>query len=350
MAVAEEIVSSSPESRVLFVGTERDADKRAFAGGRFESTTLKCHGLKGKNPAARFKSITQLPLSLTQALKLVHRFKPDLVLGVGGYVTGPVLLAARILGKATCVHEQNSVPGLANRLIGRFVNRIFITYPESENYFPAYKCIVTGNPVRKKVAGIGQLTKRQGDLLSVTGEGITLGIMGGSLGAHRVNTVMVKVLAGLKEDLPEGFQVIHQTGVADEEMVREAYRSEGITARVSDFFEDITEFYKSVDLVVSRAGATSLAEMTVLGIPMVLIPYPYAADDHQRKNAEFMVRGGGAKMLPEADLTEARLADELLHLLTDKEERIKMARSAETLGRPDALTNIIAECRKMVIS
>ncbi|MFP3983770.1 MAG: undecaprenyldiphospho-muramoylpentapeptide beta-N-acetylglucosaminyltransferase [Desulfurivibrionaceae bacterium] len=345
VAVAEEIRDSSPESRVFFIGTDRAADKRAFAGSRFESAAITCQGLQGKSFWARLKICVQLPLSLIQALKLIYRFKPHLVLGVGGYVTGPVLLAARILGKPACIHEQNSVPGLANRLIGKFVDRIFISYPASEEYFPAGKCIYTGNPVRREIAGVG--TARHRKKGSGPDSGVTLGVLGGSQGAHRLNHLLVKGLAGIKEKLPSEFQVLHQTGSADEDMVREAYRAAGIRARVSDFFEDMADFYEKVDLVVSRAGATSLAEMSVVGIPMLLIPYPYAADDHQRKNAESMVEGGAARMFLEKGLTDVRLAEELLRLLTDEEERLKMARAAEGMAKADALSAIVTECRKL---
>ncbi|MGM0681185.1 MAG: undecaprenyldiphospho-muramoylpentapeptide beta-N-acetylglucosaminyltransferase [Thermodesulfobacteriota bacterium] len=347
IAVAEGIISNSPGSRILFIGTERSVDKRAFAGGKFESARLNCQGLKGKGFPAFLKSFGLLPVSLIRALKLVYRFKPDLVLGVGGYVSGPVLLAARIMGKSTCIHEQNSVPGLANRMTGKFVDRVFITYPESEGYFPAGKCILTGNPVRTKVAGIGQIRRLAG-YSSEVDDSFTLGVLGGSLGAHRINTLMVKGLVGIRQDLPESFQVLHQTGSADEDMVSEAYLSAVLKARVSEFFEDMVDFYQNVDLVISRSGATSLAEMTVLGIPMILIPYPHAADDHQRRNAEFMVRGGAARMLLEEGLTDSRLAEEILGLLTDKDKRLKMAEAAKGLSRPDALSTIVEECKKIV--
>ncbi len=347
MAVAEEVIAGSSDNRVLFIGTDRSADRRAFYRGGFQSAILRCHGLKGKSFGPLLKSLIRLPLSLIQALRMVYKFKPDLVLGVGGYVTGPVLLAANILLKPTCIHEQNSVPGLANRLIGKFVDRIFITYPDSEKYFPAGKCILTGNPVRREIADLAENSPLREEQLPGR-EGFTLGILGGSLGAHRLNTLMVEGLLRKKEFLPENFLVLHQTGAADEKAVRKAYDSASIGAQVADFFEDMVDFYSRVDLIVSRAGATSLAEMTVLGIPMILIPYPFATDDHQEKNAEYMVRGGAAKMFPETGLTESELVETVLLLMADKEKRLEMAASAKALARPDAVTTIVKECEKII--
>ena len=337
IAVAEAIGRRFADSQVLFVGTERQIDAKALAGKDFQVTSISCSGLKGKSLLSRLQTLIRLPISLLQAIRVIRDFKPNLVLGVGGYVTGPVVAAGRLLGIATCIHEQNSVPGLANRQLGRLVDRIFISIPGSERYFPAKKTVLTGNPVRREILALRQP-------VAETSENICLLVLGGSQGAHRVNTLVVGALARLGKDLPENFMVIHQTGAADEEMVRKAYAEAGIKARVAAFFDDMAEVYGEADLVVSRAGATTLAEITVLGKPALLIPYPFAADDHQEKNARCLVEGGGAKMFLEQDLDEDIVAREIATLLNDSGRRAAMAENMGGMAIPQATETIVAEC------
>ena len=234
------------------------------------------------------------------------------------------------------------MPGLANRIIGKFVGRIFITFPKSKHYFPMGKCMLTGNPVREELLELarGQTTKENAT---------TLLVIGGSLGAHKVNTLVVEALKLITDDLPEGFQVIHQTGRDDEQEVSRAYSDLGISAEVAAFYDDMASVFKSADLVVSRAGATSLAEMAVLGKPMILIPYPYAADDHQRENGQFLVDGGAARMFIQDELEPSLLAEEIRELFSNNAKRKKMAESARRLGNPDAVHAIVKEIEKLAL-
>ena len=341
IAVAETFLANAPGSSVLFIGTRRHTDMRVLTGRNFETASIACQGLKGKSGSLRLKSLFQLPLSLLEAGRLIRKFKPDLVLGVGGYVTGPVLLAARLMGVTTCIQEQNSVPGLANRIIGKFVHRVFISFPNSEKYFPAGKCLLTGNPVREELLDLAAAP--EGD--KVKRHGKTLLVLGGSLGAHRVNMMVAEALKGAKRRLPDTFRVIHQTGKDDEQSVKTAYASLGLDAEVSAFFDDMARVYREADMVISRAGATTLAEMTVLGKPMILIPYPYAADDHQRTNGEYLEAGGAARMFLEKDLEPRKLADEILLLLASEEKRKEMSEAARKLARPDAVKVIVKEIK-----
>lgn len=337
IAVAETFLANIPGSRVLFIGTHRHTDMRVLAGRNFETASIACQGLKGKSGGARLKGLLQLPLSLIEAGRLVRQFKPDLVLGVGGYVTGPVLLAARLMGVATCIQEQNSVPGLANRIIGKFVHRVFISFPNSEKFFSAGKCMLTGNPVREELLSLS----REPDETQCQRE--TLLVLGGSLGAHKVNMLVVEALKGAEKQLSNSFKVIHQTGKDDEQQVKTAYASLGLNAEVSAFFDDMARVYKQAGVVISRAGATTLAEMTVLGKPMILIPYPYAADDHQRKNGEYLVAGGAARMFFQDELEPGKLAEEIRLLFAENERRKEMSEAARRLARPDAVDVIVRE-------
>lgn len=337
IAVAETFLERNPDSKVLFIGTQRPTDTRVLADRSFETATITCQGLKGKSVGESLKSLFQLPFSLFEAYKLIREFKPDIVLGVGGYVTGPVLLAAKLMGVATSIQEQNSVPGLANRIVGKFVDRIFITFPGSQHYFPQQKCVESGNPVRKELLNLSRSDEKRREGV------LTLVVLGGSLGAHKVNLLVVEALRAVNSRFWKTLQVIHQTGTADEEMVREKYSDLGLEVRVAAFFSDMAEVYRDADLIISRAGATSLAEMTVLKKPMILIPFPFAADDHQRKNAEFLVEGGAAKMFIQEELNPQELAAEIENLLTYNKKREEMSQAAARLAKPQAVDIIVEE-------
>jgi UDP-N-acetylglucosamine--N-acetylmuramyl-(pentapeptide) pyrophosphoryl-undecaprenol N-acetylglucosamine transferase len=340
IAVAEGILSRCPGSEILFVGTDRQVDQRALTGRRFAAAAIRCQGLKGRGAAGRLLTLARLPLSIWQAVRIIRRFRPRLVLGVGGYVTGSVVLAGRILGIATCIHEQNSVPGLANRWLGRWVDRVFLSIPGSESYFPPGKTMLTGNPVR------GELLAAAG-AAGPAGENVLL-VLGGSQGAHRVNTLVVEGLTANRHRLPADFKVLHQTGTADASWVAAAYRQQAIAAEVAPFFEDMVDRYRRAALVVSRAGATTLAELTVLGKPALLIPYPYAADNHQAKNAAYLAAGGAARVLVEGELDSEQLAAQIVELLADHTSRQELARQARQLARLDATETIISECLRLM--
>lgn len=341
IAVAEEVMARYPGSEVLFVGTGRPTDERVLAGKKFEKTSIRCAGLKGKSLWQKMSAMVQLPLATFAAARLMRAFRPRVVLGVGGYVTGPVLLAARLLGVPTCIHEQNSVPGMANRKLGRMVDRVFLSISGSERYFPPEKCVLTGNPLRQELiraAAEARPVRKKKTLL----------VLGGSLGAHRINTLMVEAMELLMKGTMEGLKIIHQTGPADEIMVGEGYRENGVEAEVAPFFDDMAGLYAGADLVVSRAGATSLAEMTLFGLPMILIPYPFAADDHQRKNGEYLVRGGAAQLFDQDALTPGKLADAIGKLINDPEKMAQMGRAAKKFARPDATGEIVAQCVNLI--
>ncbi len=334
IAVAQEIKHRYPEAEILFAGTGRLVDQQAMRQYGFATQVMHCSALKGGSIGAKLKTIFTLPLSLFEALKLIWSYKPDLVFGVGGYVTGPVILAARLLGVFTAIHEQNSVPGLANRILGRVAKRIFLSIPGSEQYFKASKCVFSGNPVRGEILAIGSQQE----------DGHVLLVLGGSQGAHAINSLLPMAVALAKDSLPADFKVIHQSGLADEENLRQVYKEKGIDAVVAAFFPDMARVYKQADLVVSRAGATTLAELAVLGQAAILIPFPFAADDHQRKNADYLVGKGAAKMFDEHDLNAEKLAAEIVNIMNNDELKKDMGENARRLAKPQAASAIIDEC------
>ncbi len=343
IAAAEALCRRLPGSEVLFVGTRRKMDKTSLSRYQFATRSIHCLGIKGKNIVSLIQAAAVLPLSFLEAAYHIIRFQPDLVLGVGGYVTGPVVAMARILGKPTVIHEQNSVPGLANKKLGLLVARICLSLPESEKYFPAGKVVLTGNPVRSQILDLAQ-----GPQEPAGKPGLTVMVLGGSQGAHRVNELATEALIRYKKTVSLDLLVIHQTGVADEQMVRSRYKDSGVEAQVAPFFTDMAALYAQADLLISRAGATTLAELAVLGKPAILIPYPYAADNHQETNGRHYVQGGGAVMLLERDATDADLADTVRQLAEDPLRRREMSEAMRRLAYPRAAEEIIDVCLNLV--
>lgn len=336
IATAEALCKRLPGSEILFVGTKRRMDKTSLSQYGYATKAIHSKGLKGKNLISLVAGLAILPLSILEAMFHILRFRPDLVLGVGGYVTGPVVVAARLLGKRTIIHEQNSVPGLANRKLGRVADTVCLSLPGSEHYFEAEKTVLTGNPVRQAIL---ELSKEK----SVEAEDTqpTLLVLGGSLGAHRINELVPAACAELKQTK---IKVIHQTGPEDDAMVSKAYAACGVEATVQPFFTDMAAIYREADCLVSRAGATTLAEISVLGKPALLIPYPYAADNHQEINAKHYVEKGGALLCIEKDLTAAALAQQLETLLGDRKRLVEMAMAMQSCAFPDATERIVDVC------
>jgi UDP-N-acetylglucosamine--N-acetylmuramyl-(pentapeptide) pyrophosphoryl-undecaprenol N-acetylglucosamine transferase len=340
IALATALQEQPGGCEILFIGTKRQLDQETLAEYAFQQTSVSCMGLKGKGLIYRLKSVASLPFAVLEAALIIRKFQPDLVVGVGGYVTGPVLLAARLLGVATSIHEQNSVPGLANRMIARFVDRIFVSIPCAA--FPEQKTLLTGNPVREAILDAAR-QQRQG-----AHEKPTLLVLGGSLGAHRVNELMVESMALLQKQHPGMLHVIHQTGRQDEVMVRQGYEKNGVSAEVAPFFTDMAALYTQADFVVARAGATTLAELAVMGLPALLIPYPYAADDHQAKNGDYYVQGGGAEMYREEKLDAPFLEERIKQLLADPQKMAVMADNMKKMGKPEATRLIVEDCLQRI--
>ena len=340
IAAADELRSRMPEAIVMFIGTKRKMDTTSLKRYGFTVKCIYSYGLKGKNVLELVKAFVVLPLSFLQSVVCILQFRPDVVLGVGGYVTGAVIAAARVLGKKTVIHEQNSIPGLANRQLGHLAERICISLPQSAGYFPSTKTVLTGNPVRKPLLELAESAHPASG--KNREKALTILILGGSQGAHRLNELAASAICSLK--LSVSLRVIHQTGAKDHEMVARQYQEHGIEADVKPFFHDMVEVYGKADFLVSRAGATTLAELAVLGKPAILIPYPHAADNHQQKNGEHYVVAGGCRLLVERELDSNTLAREIETLAGDEKKRQHMGQAMKKLAIPDAAARIVDIC------
>ena len=349
IAAAQELRRRLPDSEVLFLGTGRKIDTLGLSSHGFAGAAIESFAFKGMSPAGKCKALWAVPKSVYQAMAHIRRFRPHVVLGVGGYVTGPVLLAASLYAIPTVIHEQNSVPGMTNRLLGRIVTQVCLSLPESEKYFPASKCILTGNPVRQAIAQLAE-ERRQQAATNVVAEAParpTLLVLGGSQGAHTLNQLVTEAFCDTAKEELASIRLIHQTGAADEAMIKKRYAEAGIEAEVAAFFTDMASIYSQADCCLSRAGATTLAELATIGLPALLVPYPYAADNHQERNGDYYAEGGGAWLLRQDGLISETLAGYILSLVHDPARLWAMAKSMRGLARPRAAVSIVDLCLRL---
>ena len=339
IAVARELQRIA-NATVTFAGTAAGIEARVVPREGFELDLIQSAGLKSKSLEARVWGAMLLPVGFIDAWRLLSKRKPHVVIGVGGYSSGPVVMTAALRGIPTLVMEQNAVPGFTNRTLARVVRAAAVTWPETAAHFGG-KAIVTGNPVRaeflQQLEGTNAATERD----DRGPRPARVLIFGGSQGAHAINLAMVAAAPELVRRHP-GLQVVHQTGAADLELVAGSYRSAGIEARVEPFLYAMDREMNAADLVICRAGATTLAELAAAAKPAVLVPLPTAADDHQRKNAEATARAGAAVVIEQKNLTGELLASEVSRLVADPGIRARMGAAAHALAKPDA-ARVIAE-------
>lgn len=335
IAVVEELRRRQPDVDVLFVGTERGIEARVLPAMGEKLELIEVLPLKGRSPAELVQGLSRLPGALAQAVSVVRRYQPDVVLGVGGYASGPVLAAAAALGVPTALLEQNAHVGLTNRLLAPVVGRAYVTFPETARRFRARGVRACGNPVRRAFVDAARRAAVDPDGFEARARRIL--VLGGSQGAQVLNQVVPAALARAAV----GLEVVHQSGAAMRDEVRARYAEIGVEATVVPFLDDMASAYASAAIVIARAGATTVAEVSAVGRPAILVPYPHAADDHQRRNAEALQAAGAAICLPQDELTEERLARELVSLLDDHPRRRTMAEAARSRGRPEAAAAIV---------
>jgi UDP-N-acetylglucosamine--N-acetylmuramyl-(pentapeptide) pyrophosphoryl-undecaprenol N-acetylglucosamine transferase len=314
------------------VGTARGLETATFPAEGFVVETIRVEGLKGRGIRGQARSLALLPQALIRALSLLRRHRPRAVVGVGGYASGPVSMAAVFRRIPLLIHEQNSSPGFTNKVLARFAHVVAVSFDETRSYFTR-EVVVTGNPIRREILNAD---RRKGlEAFHLEPGRVTVLVFGGSQGAHRINGAVKEALPHLKR-LRDRVQFIHATGERDHAAMEAGYRAWKGEARLFPFIDDMALAYAAADLVVCRAGATTIAELTALGKPALLIPFPFATNDHQRENAEALVRVGGARLLLDRDLTGDRLALELQEMLDDPTALAEMGRAAQSLGRPQA--------------
>ncbi len=346
IAVADEVMGR-PGGEILFVGTSRGIEARAVPAAGYALELLEVSGLKGMGILGFARGMARLPWAFAQSLRILRRFRPDVVLGVGGYASGPMVLAAALSGYPTAIQEQNSVPGVTNRILGRVARIVFVAFDEAGAAFGGARIEPCGNPIRR------------GFLDAVTGRALTrmdgadvpsaVLVVGGSQGARAVNDLVLgaaEILAR-QGQLP---RLRHQTGAADVDRCREQYRAKGLLDKVdvSPFIDDMAAAYLAADLVVGRAGALTLAELAVVRRPVVLIPLPTAADDHQARNAHAFAKAGAAVVLHQGDTDAAKLAATLGALLADAPRLQAMGAAMGGLARPTAARQIVDGLQRLL--
>lgn len=339
VALAREFLRRDPATRILFVGTTRGIESKVLAHEGFELALITAKPVMGKGLAEVVQGLLSVPLGLWQSLRILCRRRADLVIGVGGYTSPTMLAAAALKGIARVILEPNAYPGMANKVVGPFAQRIFLAFESAAESFDRRKVRVVGTPIRQEF--LAQAARDNGSIQ--TGAGPRLLIFGGSQGAKAINSAVLDGLAALVERLP-GLMITHQTGDADHGRVTEAYRQAGVNAEVVPFLYDMPKALRAADLVVARAGAMTIAELTACGKPAILIPLPTAIYDHQMKNARAMEAAGGAMVLPQADLTGARLTETIVTILQNPQRIQAMRDRSWGMRRTDAGEVIVREC------
>jgi len=341
VALAREFFRQDPDTRMLFVGTERGIESKVLAHEGYELAMISAQPVMGRGFLKAAGALLSLPRGLRQSLALLRERRAAFVLGVGGYTSPPVLLAAKLLGLPRAILEPNAYPGMANKALGPVADLVFVAFREAAGHFPAAKVRVTGMPVRRGF----EEPSEEDTADTVTRR--TLLVFGGSQGARAINDAMIAALpqwAAMRGEVV----IVHQTGEADHVRVRAAYQAAGVQAEVVPFLFEMPKTLRSADLVVSRAGAMTLAELTVCGKPAILIPLPHAIYQHQAHNARVLADAGGAVVLPQQELTGGRLAQEVSGLLRNPGRLRAMAERSRGMGRPDATQTIVGECLALV--
>jgi UDP-N-acetylglucosamine--N-acetylmuramyl-(pentapeptide) pyrophosphoryl-undecaprenol N-acetylglucosamine transferase len=333
LAIAQEL-RSRYHAQVLFVGAQRGIETRLVPAAGFELHLIQVGALNRVDLATRLKTLLDLPRAFMESAKLIREFRPDVMIGVGGYASGPAMLTAAMMSVPTIAFEPNVVPGFANRMVAPMVSAAAVHFEATCHYFR--NCHVTGVPVRQEFFHVpARPPVRSKDARP------TLLVFGGSQGAHAINQAVLDALPKLMEAVP-GIHVIHQTGEKDYVPAQEVYLRTMISAEVSPFIDDMPGAFARADLLVCRSGASTVAEITAAGKPAIFVPLPTAADDHQTQNAATLSDGGAARLLPQSELSSDRLVNEIAELLRDRPRLAAMSETARRFAHPDAAARIAA--------
>ncbi len=337
ISIAEEVLRRNDRNEVLFVGTENGIEKRILKNKGYSVRFVKASGIVGKSLPQMAKAIASIIGAMTDSLGILRSFKPDAVIGVGGYASGPTLFCAAMNRIPTAVCEQNSVAGLTNRILSRFVGKIFITFAESKKQLPSQKTILTGNPVRREIIHEAQRERINKSPIP------TVLVLGGSQGAKKLNEIIPATLGALGKEI----NIIHQTGQRWLESAKDAYEKLGVDAEVFGFTENISQIYRKADIVICRAGAGTISEITTFGVPLILVPLPNSTHDHQMKNARIMEKNGAAVVIEETEISVNKLSATIKKTFEDTTHRLMSAKARE-FSMPDAASKIVDEISGMV--
>ncbi|TLQ05002.1 undecaprenyldiphospho-muramoylpentapeptide beta-N-acetylglucosaminyltransferase [Pediococcus stilesii] len=336
LALIKQVKENEPNSEILYIGTQKGLESKIVPNSGIDFKTINIQGFKRSLSLENFKTIGLFLSSVVKARKMIKEFKPDVVLGTGGYVSGAVVFAASLMGIPTVIHEQNSVVGVTNKFLSKFVKKIAISFQDAASQFPSQKVVLTGNPRATEVVNIKPESLGQFGLDSTVP---TVLIFGGSRGAEKINRVTVD---SLEELVKKPYQTLFVTGRVHFDQIAKEIDVEKLKSKVAilPYISNMPEILANISVIVGRAGATSLAEITALGIPSILIPSPYVTNDHQTKNAKSLVEDHAAELITENELTSEKLMRSLDRLMLDETARKEMANNAKQLGQPDAAENL----------
>jgi UDP-N-acetylglucosamine--N-acetylmuramyl-(pentapeptide) pyrophosphoryl-undecaprenol N-acetylglucosamine transferase len=328
IALAKALMKHDADIQITFVGTQRGIESRVLPREGFRLKTILSGGLLGKKGIGGLINWLKLPVSILQSIGFLLMNRPRLVVGVGGYVSGPVAISAWALRIPMLVHEQNTIPGATNRWLGKIANKVAITFEMSKKYFPAHKVVETGNMIRE------EFTEAREANVPIS-EKFTVLVLGGSQGAKSINRALLAALDAL-EPVKSRLHIIHQTGQSDETEVQAGYEQKGFSADARAFIYDMADQYRKASLIICRSGATTLAEVTALGIPSVLVPFPFAAHNHQEHNARALESNGAAQVVLDKDVNGAQLAQIIIDGIEHPETLREMGNKSFQMGRRDA--------------
>ena len=323
--------------KVSFVGTQKGIEARVLPREGFELKTILSAGLLGKKGLRRWISWIKLPIGIAQSMCFLINKRPSLVVGVGGYASGPLVLSAWLLRVPILIHEQNSFPGFTNKWLGRIADKVAVSFKESSKFFPRDKVEVTGNMIRE------EFCQPREEFPKISQGLFRLLVLGGSQGAHSINVSMMEALQSLTSK-KGNIHITHQTGESDHQMVQRAYENSGLSHDVRPFIDDVAKQYRKASLVICRAGATTLAEVTACGKVSILIPYPHAAHNHQEKNARLLDAANAGELVLDKELSGQRIAQSILRAMEDPQRMQEMEDNSYQLGERDATEKVGAIC------
>lgn len=347
IAIAEKFLDRAPNAVILFIISGNPFEISVLSEKKYKYCCIESQGIKGRGLLKQMAVVAKIPLGILQSLKILRKFKPDLVVGMGSYSSGPVIAGAWLLGIRITLCEQNILPGVTNRCLSYFAQRVYVAFQDTSLGCAEKKIYFTGNPLRKEIIEnvVGNNSKEQNCSSEVKRQ-FTVMITGGSQGAHSINLAVADALGYIKNK--DKFNFIHQTGSDDEDMMKVVYKKHGIQGTVKSFFTDMSVQFNKADLVICRSGATTVAELTALGKGTIFIPYPFAADNHQALNALSLVEAGAAEMILQEDLDGKLLAGRIERFASHTESLKTMAARAKKIGRPDAVEKIVDDCCRLI--
>lgn len=346
IAIAQEVMTKNRKNKVLFVSSGKPFEKNILSQHGFKHITISSGGMKRLSLYQQVQSAIKIPRGILQSIFVLIKFKPCIVIGVGSYSAGPVVIGAWLLRIPVVLHEQNTIPGVTNRMLSYFARRIYISFEETKHHLKTKKVYVSGNPVRKRFLDQAALSNRNHKNNSDGKNLFKILILGGSQGAHALNMAVIESLTHFKNI--KNYSFIHQTGLQDEDEVKQAYLSLNISCVVQAFFDDMVQQYKQADLIICRAGATTIAEITALGKSVIFIPYPFAADNHQVVNAKTLANIGAAEMILQKDLCAKLITRRIEYYASHPDALSIMAAKAKEMGRPEAAKTIVDDCLKIL--